>query len=171
MKSLYRPFLLFVIAGLFFAYWLSQPPISIRPHKSIYITEWKNRTSERTRRQALSIADQMVPEIRLDLDGTRRGRRSGSGRRSSRLNCRAFPTGPTTSPPGSRYGCGCVISSRISPATKFFSRSPTNFGKKVIWSRATLSTNQDNETKALDKIIENMSQKIYQKTIAGIVRN
>lgn len=173
MKSLYRPFLLFVIAGLLFACGYRNPNIYTGPHKSIYITEWKNRTSE------------LGLDVKLYRSLTKWFQKSGSISTVRQKEGADLVLGGeiiSLELPSLSYGANNLASEvKVRLRVRYIVKDVTS--NKILleiadqlWEESYLvtsstSTNQDNETKALDKIIENMSQKIYQKTIAGIVRN
>jgi outer membrane lipopolysaccharide assembly protein LptE/RlpB len=172
VKTLFRPFLLLVIASLFVACGYRNPNIYEGPHKSIYLTEWKNRTSE------------------LNLDAKLYRSLTKWFQKSSSMSTVRQKEGAdlilagevvSLELPSLSYGASNLASEvKVRLRVRYIVKEISS--NKILlevadqtWEESYLasgnsSTNQDNESKALDKIIEDMSQKIYQRTIAGISR-
>jgi len=170
VKTLSRSFLLLVIASLFVACGYRNPNIYTGPDKKIYITEWKNRTSE------------LNLDAKLYRSLTRWFQKSRSiATVRAKEGADLILAGEVVSLelPSLSYGAGNLTSEvKVRLRVRYIVKDiPSN---KILleisdqtWEESYLvstnsSANQDNESKALDKIIEDMSQKIYQKTIAGI---
>jgi hypothetical protein len=172
VKTLSRPFLLLVIASLFVACGYRNPNIYTGPDKKIYITEWKNRTSElnldaklyrsltRWFQKSRSIATVRAKEgADLILAGEVV---------SLELPSLSYGAGNLTSEVKVRLRVRYIV--KDIPSNKILLEISDQTWEESYLVSSNSSTNQDNESKALDKIIEDMSQKIYQKTIAGITK-
>lgn len=172
MKPVYRSLLLLVAAGLFVACGYRNPNIYTGPHKSIYITEWKNRTSE------------LGLDAKLYRSLTRWFQKSGSiSTVRQKEGADLILAGEVISLelPSLSYGVNNLASEvKVRLRVRYIVKDIAS--NKILleigdqtWEESYLvssnpTANQDSESKALDKIIEDMSQKIYQKTIAGITR-
>lgn len=172
MKTLSRSFLLLVIASLFVACGYRNPNIYTGPDKKIYITEWKNRTSE------------LGLDAKLYRSLTRWFQKSRSiATVRAKEGADLILAGEVISLelPSLSYGAGNLASEvKVRLRVRYIVKDISS--NKILlevadqtWEESYLasgnsSTNQDNESKALDKIIEDMSQKIYQRTIAGLSR-
>ncbi|MFH0781052.1 MAG: LptE family protein [Pseudomonadota bacterium] len=172
MKTVYRLFPLIVIACVIAACGYRNPNIYNGPHKNIYITEWKNRTSE------------------LSLDAKLYRSMTSWFQKSSSISTVRQKEGAdlilagevvSLELPSLSYGANSITSEvkvrlRVRYIVKEIATNnilleiPDQTWEESYISSTNSSTNMDNETKALDKIIEDMSQKIYQRTIAGITR-
>lgn len=148
------------------------PNIYNGPHKSIYITEWKNRTSE------LGLDSKLYRSL------TKWFQKSGSISTIPRKEgADLVLAGEIVSLelPSLSYGANSITSEvkvrlrvryivKEIATNKILLEIPDQTWEESYLSSANSSANMDNESKALTKIIEDMSQKIYQKTISGITK-
>jgi predicted transglutaminase-like protease len=148
------------------------PNIYNGPHKGIYITEWKNRTSE------LGLDSKLYRSL------TKWFQKSGSiSTLREKQGADLILAGEIVSLelPSLSYGVNNVTSEvKVRLRVRYIVKELST--NKILleiadqtWEESYLvssssSANMDNEAKALDKIIEDMSQKIYQKTIYGITK-
>ena len=172
MKIVCRLFPLIVIACIVAACGYRNPNIYNGPHKSIYITEWKNRTSE------LGLDSKLYRSL------TKWFQKSGSiSTIRQKEGADLILAGEVVSLelPSLSYGANNITSEvKVRLRVRYIVKEIAS--NKILleisdqtWEESYLSStnssvNMDNETKALNKIIEDMSQKIYQKTISGITK-
>jgi len=167
-----RLFPLIVIACIVAACGYRNPNIYNGPHKSIYITEWKNRTSE------LGLDSKLYRSI------TKWFQKSGSiSTVRQKEGADLILAGEVISLelPSLSYGANNITSEvKVRLRVRYIVKEIAS--NKILlevsdqtWEESYISStnssvNMDNESKALNKIIEDMSQKIYQKTISGITK-
>lgn len=172
MRIVCRLFPLIVIACIVAACGYRNPNIYNGPHKSIYITEWKNRTSE------------LGLDSRLYRSLTKWFQKSGSiSTVRQKEGADLILAGEVVSLelPSLSYGANNITSEvKVRLRVRYIVKEIAS--NKILlevsdqtWEESYISStnssvNMDNETKALNKIIEDMSQKIYQKTISGITK-
>ncbi len=172
MRIVCRLFPLIVIACIVAACGYRNPNIYNGPHKSIYITEWKNRTSE------------LGLDSRLYRSLTKWFQKSGSiSTVRQKEGADLILAGEVVSLelPSLSYGANNITSEvKVRLRVRYIVKDIAS--NKILlevsdqtWEESYISStnssvNMDNETKALNKIIEDMSQKIYQKTISGITK-
>lgn len=172
MKIVCRLFPLIVVACIVAACGYRNPNIYNGPHKSIYITEWKNRTSE------LGLDSKLYRSL------TKWFQKSGSiSTVRQKEGADLILAGEVVSLelPSLSYGANNITSEvKVRLRVRYIVKEISS--NKILlevsdqtWEESYLSStnssvNMDNETKALNKIIEDMSQKIYQKTISGITK-
>jgi len=163
---------LIVIACIVAACGYRNPNIYNGPHKSIYITEWKNRTSE------LGLDSKLYRSI------TKWFQKSGSiSTVRQKEGADLILAGEVISLelPSLSYGANNITSEvKVRLRVRYIVKEIAS--NKILlevsdqtWEESYISStnssvNMDNESKALNKIIEDMSQKIYQKTISGITK-
>jgi hypothetical protein len=163
---------LIVIACIVAACGYRNPNIYNGPHKSIYITEWKNRTSE------LGLDSKLYRSL------TKWFQKSGSiSTVRQKEGADLILAGEVVSLelPSLSYGANNITSEvKVRLRVRYIVKEISS--NKILlevadqtWEESYLSStnssvNMDNESKALNKIIEDMSQKIYQKTISGITK-
>jgi len=173
VKAVCRLFPLIVIVCIVAACGYRNPNIYNGPHKTIYITEWKNRTSE------------------LDLDSrlyrslVKWFQKSGGSISSVRQKEGAdlILAGEVISLelPSLSYGANNIASEvkvrlrvryivKEIATNKILLETPDHTYEESYLASSNFSAGADNESKALDKIIEDMSMAIYQKTIKGIIK-
>lgn len=167
MKKVWRLFPLIILLITIAACGYHNPNVYSGPHKSIYFTEWKNRTSN------------------LGLDS-----------QIYRSLVRWFQKSSSISTVRKKDGADIILAGEIVsielPSLSYGANSITNEVKvrlrvryivkeissnKILlevpdetWTEEYLitnnsSTDQDNENEALESIIDDLSQKIYQRTI------
>ncbi len=172
MRIVCRLFPLIVIACIVAACGYRNPNIYNGPPKSIYITEWKNRTSE------LGLDSKLYRSL------TKWFQKSGSiSTVRQKEGADLILAGEVVSLelPSLSYGANNITSEvKVRLRVRYIVKEIAS--NKIllevadqIWEESYIastnsSVNMDNETKALNKIIEDMSQKIYQKTISGITK-
>jgi len=172
VKTVRRLFPLLIVACIVAACGYRNPNIYNGPHKSIYITEWKNRTSE------LGLDSKLYRSL------TKWFQKSGSiSTLREKQGADLILAGEVVSLelPSLSYGVNNVTSEvKVRLRVRYIVKELST--NKILleiadqtWEESYLvssssSANMDNEAKALDKIIEDMSQKIYQKTIYGITK-
>lgn len=172
MRIVCRLFPLIVIACIVAACGYRNPNIYNGPHKSIYITEWKNRTSE------LGLDSKLYRSL------TKWFQKSGSiSTVRQKEGADLILAGEVVSLelPSLSYGANNITSEvKVRLRVRYIVKEISS--NKILlevadqtWEESYLSStnssvNMDNESKALNKIIEDMSQKIYQKTISGITK-
>lgn len=172
MRIVCRLFPLIVIACIVAACGYRNPNIYNGPHKSIYITEWKNRTSE------LGLDSKLYRSI------TKWFQKSGSiSTVRQKEGADLILAGEVISLelPSLSYGANNITSEvKVRLRVRYIVKEIAS--NKILlevsdqtWEESYISStnssvNMDNESKALNKIIEDMSQKIYQKTISGITK-
>ena len=172
MRIVCRLFPLIVIACIVAACGYRNPNIYNGPHKSIYITEWKNRTSE------LGLDSKLYRSL------TKWFQKSGSiSTVRQKEGADLILAGEVVSLelPSLSYGANNITSEvKVRLRVRYIVKEISS--NKILlevsdqtWEESYLSStnssaNMDNETKALNKIIEDMSQRIYQKTISGITK-
>ena len=170
MKTVCRLFPLIIIACIVAACGYRNPNIYNGPHKNIYITEWKNRTSE------LGLDSKLYRSL------TRWFQKSESiSTVRQKEGADLILAGEVVSLelPSLSYGINSITAEvKVRLRVRYIVKELTS--NKImlevadqIWEESYLvstnsSANMDNESKALDKIIEDMSQSIYQKTISGL---
>lgn len=172
MKIVCRLFPLVIIACIVAACGYKNPNIYSGPHKTIYITEWKNRTSE------LSLDSKLYRSL------TKWFQKSGSiSTIRQKEGADLILAGEIVSLdlPSLAYGANNLTSEvkvrlRVRYIVKEIATNKILFSiDDQTWAESYLvssnsSANMDNEKRSLEKIIEDMSQKIYQKTISGITK-
>ncbi len=172
MRIVCRLFPLIVIACIVAACGYRNPNIYNGPPKSIYITEWKNRTSE------LGLDSKLYRSL------TKWFQKSGSiSTVRQKEGADLILAGEVVSLelPSLSYGANNITSEvKVRLRVRYIVKEIAS--NKILlevadqtWEESYIastnsSVNMDNETKALNKIIEDMSQKIYQKTISGITK-
>ena len=145
------------------------PNVYNGPSKVIYATEWKNRTSE------LGLDSKIYRSL------TKWFQKSGSLTTVREKNgADLILAGEIVSIelPSLSYGNNVATEVRVWLKVRYILKDLSN--NKVLlevpsetWTEeytvtASSSTNSDNESDALDQIIENLSQKIYQRTVSII---
>jgi hypothetical protein len=172
VNSVYRLFLLGIIACAVTACGYHNPNIYNGPHKSIYITEWKNQTSE------LGLDSKIYRSL------TKWFQKSGSiSTVRQKEGADLILAGeivsielPSLSYGAKRLTAEVKVRLRVRYTVREISTSKILLEiSDQIWEETYLvsqvsSVNLDNESKALEKIIDDLSQKIYQKTISGITK-
>jgi Lipopolysaccharide-assembly len=167
-----RLFPLIVIACIVAACGYRNPNIYNGPHKNIYITEWKNRTSE------------LGLDSKLYRSMTKWFQKSGSiSTVRQKEGADLILAGEIVSLelPSLSYGANNITSEvkvrlrvryivKDIATNKILLEIPDQTWEETYLVSTNSSANMDNESKALDKIIEDLSQKIYQKTISGITK-
>jgi Lipopolysaccharide-assembly len=167
-----RLFPLIVIACIVAACGYRNPNIYNGPHKNIYITEWKNRTSE------------LGLDSKLYRSMTKWFQKSGSiSTVRQKEGADLILAGEIVSLelPSLSYGVNNITSEvkvrlrvryivKDIATNKILLEIPDQTWEETYLVSTNSSANMDNESKALDKIIEDLSQKIYQKTISGITK-
>jgi hypothetical protein len=167
-----RLFPLIVIACIVAACGYRNPNIYNGPHKNIYITEWKNRTSE------------LGLDSKIYRSMTKWFQKSGSiSTVRQKEGADLILAGEIVSLelPSLSYGANNITSEvkvrlrvryivKDIATNKILLEIPDQTWEETYLVSTNSSANMDNETKALDKIIEDLSQKIYQKTISGITK-
>lgn len=172
MRIVCRLFPLIVIACIVAACGYRNPNIYNGPHKNIYITEWKNRTSE------------LGLDSKLYRSMTKWFQKSGSiSTVRQKEGADLILAGEIVSLelPSLSYGVNNITSEvkvrlrvryivKDIATNKILLEIPDQTWEETYLVSTNSSANMDNESKALDKIIEDLSQKIYQKTISGITK-
>ncbi len=172
MRSLCRLLPLIVTICIVTACGYRNPNIYNGPHKNIYITEWKNRTSE------LGLDSKLYRSL------TKWFQKSGSiSTVRQKEGADLILAGEIVSLelPSLSYGAKNVTSEvkvrlrvryivKEIATNKILLEIPDQTWEESYLVSSTSSANLDSESRALDKIIEDMSQKIYQKTISGITK-
>lgn len=172
MRIVCRLFPLIVIACIVAACGYRNPNIYNGPHKNIYITEWKNRTSE------------LGLDSKLYRSMTKWFQKSGSiSTVRQKEGADLILAGEIVSLelPSLSYGANNITSEvkvrlrvryivKDIATNKIMLEIPDQTWEETYLVSTNSSANMDNESKALDKIIEDLSQKIYQKTISGITK-
>jgi hypothetical protein len=170
VKTVCRLLPLIAIACIFAACGYRNPNVYTGPHKSIYITEWKNQTSE------------LGLDSKLYRSMTKWFQKSGSiSTVRQKEGADLILAGEIVSIelPSLAYGAGRLTAEvkvrlRIRYIVKEISSNkilleiPDQMWEESYLVSYNSSETMDNETKALDKIIEDLSQKIYQRTIATL---
>lgn len=172
MRIVCRLFPLIVIACIVAACGYRNPNIYNGPHKNIYITEWKNRTSE------------LGLDSKIYRSMTKWFQKSGSiSTVRQKEGADLILAGEIVSLelPSLSYGANNITSEvkvrlrvryivKDIATNKIMLEIPDQTWEETYLVSTNSSANMDNESKALDKIIEDLSQKIYQKTISGITK-
>ena len=170
MKTIYVFFSLLIVAGLFTACGYHNPNLYTGPAKTIYLTEWANRTSE------------------LGLDSEIYRSLTRWFQKSSAISTVRKKEGAdlilageiiSLELPSLSYGANSVTTQvKVILRVRYILKEISS--KKIvlevpneIWTEEYLvttnvTTNQDNERDALNQIIEDLSRKIYQRTITEI---
>lgn len=170
MKTVCRLFLLIVVACIFVACGYRNPNIYNGPQKSIFITEWKNRTSE------------LGLDAKIYRSLTRWFQKSGSiSTVREKVGADLVLAGEIVSLqlPSLSYGANNIttevkVQLRIRyilkdiATNKILLEVPDQTWTEEYLVSSNSSVNLDNESRALDSIIDDMSQKIYQRTIAQL---
>jgi hypothetical protein len=170
VKTIRRVFPLIIAALLVTACGYRNPNIYSGPPKTVYIAEWKNRTSE----------------MGLDSDIyralTRWFQYSGAISTSrSRTGADLVLAGEIISIelPSLSYGAGNVAAEvKVRLRARYIMKEIAS-GKILlevpdeIWTEeyrvsSNTASNRDNEAAALNEIVENLAQRIYQRTVAEI---
>jgi hypothetical protein len=172
VRTVCRLFPLIIIACIVAACGYRNPNIYTGPHKNIYITEWKNRTSE------------LGLDSKIYRSMTKWFQKSGSiSTVRQKEGADLILAGEIVSLelPSLSYGANNITSEvkvrlrvryivKDIASNKILLEIPDQTWEESYLSSTNSSANMDNESKALDKIIEDLSQKIYQKTISGITK-
>lgn len=170
MKTVWRLFPLIVLALIVTACGYRNPNVYSGPHKAIYLTEWKNRTSE------LGLDSKIYRSL------TKWFQKSGSistVRKKGDADLILAGEIVSIELPSLSYGANNITTEvKVRLRVRYIMKDISS--KKIIlevpdemWTEEYLvstnvSTNQDNEAKALDIIIDDLSQKIYQRTVAEL---
>ncbi len=172
MKTVCRLFPLLIVVCIVAACGYRNPNIYNGPHKSIYITEWKNRTSE------LGLDSKLYRSLTkwFQKSGSISTLREKQGADlilageivSLELPSLSYGTNNVTSEVKVRLRVRYIVK-ELSTNKILLEISDQTWEESYLVSSSS-SANMDNESKALDSIIEDMSQKIYQKTIYGITK-
>lgn len=172
MKQVYKIFPLLFLAIIFSSCGYHNPNVYSGPQKTIYITEWKNRTSE------LNIDSKIYRAL------TKWYQKSGSisvSREKSGADLILAGEIVSIDLPSLSYGiANRAREVRVKLRVRYILKEIST--KKVmlevpdeIWTEEYLvslnsAETSDNEEEALDTILEDLSQKIYRKTVSGITR-
>lgn len=172
MRTVCRFLPLMLVACMVVACGYRNPNIYNGPHKSIYITEWKNRTSE------LGLDSKLYRSLTkwFQKSGSISTVRNKEGADlvlageiiSLELPSLAYGANSITTEVKVRLRVRYIVKDIAS--NKILLEIPDQTWEESYLTTANSSANIDNENKALTKIIEDMSQKIYQKTISGITK-
>ena len=170
MKKVWRYSCLIVVMVSVAACGYHNPNVYTGPSKTIYLTEWKNRTSE------LGLDAQIYRSL------TRWFQKSGSISIIRKKQGADFiMAGEIISLelPSLAYGANSVTTqAKVILRVRYILKEITS--KKIIleipnetWTEEYLvstnvTTNLDNEREALDTIIEDLSKKIYQRTVTEL---
>ncbi len=170
MKKAFRFFPLLIVALIVAACGYHNPNIYNGPSKTIYLTEWKNRTSE------LGLDSQIYRSL------TRWFQKSGSiSTVREKKGADLILAGEIISLelPSLSYGANSKTTQvNVLLRVRYILKDISS--KKIIieipdetWTEEYLvssnySSNLDNERKALETIIENLSKKIYQRTVSEL---
>lgn len=170
MKKAWRILTLVAVMAVIAACGYHNPNVYTGPSKTIYLTEWKNRTSE------LGLNSQIYRSL------TRWFQKSGSITTvRNKEGADLILAGEIISLelPSLAYGANSVTSQvKVILRVRYILKDIAS--KKIvleapneIWTEEYLvsknnSTNLGNEKKALETIIENLSKRIYQRTITEI---
>ncbi len=170
MKTIRRLLPLLLVALVVTACGYRNPNIYSGPPKTVYLAEWKNRTSE----------------MNLDSDIyralTRWFQYSGSISTSrSRAGADLVLAGEIISIelPSLSYGAGNIATEvKVRLRTRYILKEiasgkillevPDEYWTEEYRTSTNTSRNRDNEAAALEEIVENLAQKIYQRTVAEI---
>ena len=172
MRTVYRYILLLIIVLIITGCGYHNPNVYSGPDKSIYITEWKNRTSN------LDLDSQIYRSL------TKWFQKSGSisiVRKKPGADLILGGEIISIDLPSLSYGAGNVttevkVKLRVRYLLKEISTNriildiPDETWTEDYIVSTNVSTNRDNESEALGIIIEDLSQKIYQRTVSQLPR-
>ena len=170
MKMVIRLIPLVLLACIITACGYHNPNVYSGPSKSIYITEWKNRTSE------LSIDSKIYRSL------TKWFQRSSSitvVRQKEGADLILGGEIVSIALPSLSYGTNFIATEvkiilkvryilKEIATNKIVLEVPEEIRLEEYLLTSDSKTNSDNETEALEKIIEDLSQKIYQKTVSEL---
>lgn len=170
MKTAWRLFLVIVMVCIVTGCGYHNPNVYNGPSKTIYLTEWKNRTSE------LGLDSQIYRSL------TRWFQKSGSiSTVRKKAGADLILAGEIISLqlPSLAYGADSVTTQvKVILRVRYILKDIAS--KKIvlevpseIWTEdylvsSNVTSNLDNERKALDTIVEDLSKKIYQRTITEL---
>ncbi len=172
MKMVCRLFPLIIMVCIVAACGYRNPNIYSGPHKNIYITEWKNRTSE------LGLDSKLYRSL---TKWFQKSESISTVRQKEGADLILAGEVVSLELPSLSYGINSITAEvKVRLRVRYIVKEITSNRILLevpdqIWEESYLvstnsSANMDNESKALDKIIEDMSQKIYQMTISGITK-
>ena len=170
MKTVCRVFSFLIAACIFASCGYHNPNVYTGPHKVIYTTEWKNRTSE------LGLDSKIYRSL------TRWFQKSGSiSTVREKAGADLILAGEIVSIelPSLSYGVNntaAEVKVRLRvryvlkeiASNKILMEIPDEVWIEDYLVSSSSSINQDNEKKALDRIIEDLSQRIYQRTVSKL---
>ena len=170
MKKARRIFTLIAVMAMVAACGYHNPNIYNGPSKSIYLTEWKNRTSE------LGLDSQIYRSL------TRWFQKTGAITTvRNKEGADLILAGEIISLelPSLAYGADSVTTQvkvilrvryilKDIASKKIVLEAPNEIWTEEYLVSKNISANLDNEKKALDTIIEDLSKRIYQRTITEI---
>ena len=170
MKPVYIIVQLLFLAALFSACGYHNPNVYSGPEKSIYITEWKNRTSELSIHskiyRSLTKWYQKSSSISVVRDKNGADLILAGEIISIELPSLSFGIDSITSEVKVRLRVRYILK-EIS-TKKIILEVPDEIWTQEFFVGASSSATIDNEEEALDIILEDLSQKIYRNTVAGI---
>lgn len=172
MKPVYKIFPLLFLAIIFSSCGYHNPNVYSGPEKTIYITEWKNRTSQ------LNIDSKIYRAL------TKWYQKSGSisvSREKSGADLILAGEIVSIALPSLSFGTANIATEvRVRLRVRYILKEIST--NKVmlevpdeIWTEEYLvginsTVTSDNEEEALDTILEDLAQKIYRNTVSGIPR-
>lgn len=172
MKISWRLFILLVAAAFITACGYHNPNVYNGPSKSIYMTEWKNRTSE------LGLDSQIYRSLTRWFQKT-----ASIDTVREKEGADLILAGEIISLelPSLAYGANNITSQvkvilrvryilKDLASKKIVIEVPNEYWTEEYLVSADSSANSDNEQKALETIIEDLSRRIYQRTISEIPR-
>lgn len=170
MKTVWRFFPLIVVVLIVAACGYHNPNVYTGPSKTIYLAEWKNRTSE------LGLDSEIYRSL------TRWFQKSGSistVRKKEGADLILAGEIISLELPSLSYGANSITTEvKVLLRVRYILKEISS--KKIvleipneIWTEEYLvstnvTTNLDNEREALDTIIEDLSKKIYQRTVTRL---
>ncbi|MGB3212556.1 MAG: LptE family protein [Desulforhopalus sp.] len=170
MKLVCRLFSLIVAIVLFYGCGYHNPNVYTGPSKTIYLTEWKNRTSE------LGLDSDIYRSL------TRWFQKSGSistVRKKDGADLILAGEIISLELPSLSYGANSVTTEvKVKLTVRYILKDISS--KRIlletlneIWTEeylvsTNISTNLDNEREALETIIEDLSKRIYQRTVTEL---
>ncbi len=172
MKTVCRLFPLIIIACIVAACGYRNPNIYNGPHKNIYITEWKNRTSE------LGLDSKLYRSL---TKWFQKSESISTVRQKEGADLILAGEVVSIELPSLSYGINSITAEvkvrlrvryivKEIASNKILLEVPDQIWEESYLVSTNSSANMDNESKALDKIIEDMSQKIFQMTISRITK-
>ncbi len=170
MKIPWQFIVLLILTAVVTACGYHNPNVYNGPSKTIYMTEWKNRTSE------LGLDSQIYRSLTRWFQKT-----AALGTVRNKEGADLILAGEIISLelPSLAYGENSVTSQvkvilrvryilKDLASKKIVIEVPNEFWTEEYLVSKNSSTNLDNEQKALETIIENLSRRIYQRTISEI---